>query len=240
MKQLFVILFFVSQVFSQKSGKAIYSVKIDSSFEVTENILKEYLHKAKQSSESVKFVLDFSNNETLFYHNFLEKDETDVKFVLMFCGYTMPIYSNLEEKYCFYNNSETIFFKRNQYLIKKPILNKWKITTEKKVIGKYECYKAICQYEIFNPRGKFTHTAVAWYCPEIPLQSGPKEFGNLPGIIVELHDKNITFGLEKISFFEPNENFIISKPNEGELINFDSFNELVQEKIKILKEDVKE
>lgn len=239
MKQIvFYFLLFCTEVFSQNYGKAIYSVKIDDSFETNENILKEYLYKAKQSSHDIKFVLDFSNNETLYYYDFLEKDGTNVKFVLMFCGYTTPIYSNLIEKHCYYNNSETIFFKKNQYLIKKPILNNWEITNESKVIGEFKCYKAICDYEIFNSKGKFIHTAVAWYCPDIPVQGGPKEFGNLPGLIVELHDKNVTFGLEKINFYKQNEIFI-RMPDEGIKIDLSSFNELVQEKLKILKEEVK-
>lgn len=239
MKQIvFYFLLFYVQVFSQNYGKAIYSVKMDDSFEIDENILKEYLYRAKQSSDDVKFVLDFNNNETLFYHDFLEKDGTDVKFVLMFCGYTTQIYSDLKEKQCYYNNSETIFLKKNQYLIKKPTLNNWEITNERKVIGDLNCYKAICDYEIFNSRGKFTHKAVAWYCPDIPVQGGPKEFGNLPGLIVELHNKNVTFGLEKINFYKQNEIFV-TKPSEGIKIDFYSFNELVKEKLKTLKEEVK-
>ena len=236
---VFYFLFSLSQVFSQNYGKAIYSVKFDNSFEIKENVLKECLDKAKQSSQYVKFVLEFSDNKTLFYHDFLEKDETDIKFVLMFCGYTTSVFSDLSEKYCYYNNTETIFLRKDQYLIKKPLLNNWEITNERKKIGEYECYKAICNYEIFNSRGKFAHTAVAWYCPSIPLHAGPKEFGNLPGLIVELYDKNVTYGLEKINFLKPNE-INVSKPNEGIEIDFNTFNDMIMEKLKILKKEIKE
>ena len=106
------------------------------------------------------------------------------------------------------------------------------------MIGEFICFKAICNYEIYNSRGKFSHKAVAWYCPEIPIQGGPKEFGNLPGLIIELNDKNVTFGLEKININNQNE-ILIAKPDKGIVIDFYSFNELIQEKIKSLREEVK-
>lgn len=57
---------------------------------------------------------------------------------------------------------------------------------------------------------------MAWYCPSIPFNFGPIRYNGLPGMILELTEKNIGYIVEKIEFF--NKPITIKIPNEGEIL----------------------
>lgn len=61
-----------------------------------------------------------------------------------------------------------------------PKMN-WKLLNEKKIIGKYNCTKAVVEF-----RGR---TYTAWYTIEIPISLGPWKFNGLPGLILEVDDE---------------------------------------------------
>ncbi len=103
----------------------------------------------------------------------------------------------------------------------------WKLTKESKMLGEFKCYKALKSKMIKNRTGEFNFEIVAWYAPEIPVKLGPKEYHNLPGLILELKDTHYTFYAEKIQIM-PKEKVRI-KPIEGNTITEDEY------KIKIKK-----
>lgn len=57
----------------------------------------------------------------------------------------------------------------------------WNITEEQKTIDNYVCQKATCT---FGGR-----TYEAWFAPDIPINDGPWKFYGLPGLILEVYDK---------------------------------------------------
>jgi GLPGLI family protein len=81
----------------------------------------------------------------------------------------------------------------------------WKITENKRVIGRYECRKAIWQ--------KNDSTRIyAWYSPEIIPTVGPEGFSGLPGAILGLatEDGGIIYFAKSVEILEPTkENFVI-------------------------------
>ncbi len=60
-----------------------------------------------------------------------------------------------------------------------PSIN-WKLFNEVKYFSNYKCFKATTTF-----RGR---NYVAWYCPEIPISSGPWKLQGLPGLIFEAKD----------------------------------------------------
>ncbi|MES2373279.1 MAG: GLPGLI family protein [Bacteroidota bacterium] len=69
----------------------------------------------------------------------------------------------------------------NTYIITDTIpFIKWDIYDEAKKIGGLNCQKAICRY-----KGR---SYTAWFCPDLPLRTGPWALGGLPGTILEAID----------------------------------------------------
>jgi GLPGLI family protein len=96
----------------------------------------------------------------------------------------------------------------------------WNLTNETKVINGYTCFKAT--KEKYFRLKKTSIIVTAWYCPSIPLNYGPKEFGGLPGLIIELIDGKITYLADKV---EINNNLKIKfKEINGSIISEEEFN----------------
>lgn len=80
----------------------------------------------------------------------------------------------------------------------------WIYFNEAKTIGGYKCLKAQIELPWRSGKdrneGKPTYIVTAWYCPTIPIKQGPKGFGNLPGLILELQDDSVTFQATMVEF----------------------------------------
>ena len=58
----------------------------------------------------------------------------------------------------------------------------WQLEDDTQSILGYQCQKAVCKW-----RGR---NYTAWYTEEIPINDGPYKFCGLPGLIVQIYDKN--------------------------------------------------
>ncbi|HEY4062704.1 MAG TPA: GLPGLI family protein [Puia sp.] len=56
----------------------------------------------------------------------------------------------------------------------------WKIRGDTATFGGLHCQKATCHF-----KGR---DYVAWFCPDLPVHSGPWKLNGLPGVIVDAHD----------------------------------------------------
>jgi GLPGLI family protein len=70
----------------------------------------------------------------------------------------------------------------------------------------------------------FKYPLVAWYCPSIPLNFGPKGYSGLPGLILELQERNTLFGVQNINIAE--KNVIIKKPSDGKIVTQEEFDKI--------------
>ncbi|PTS95810.1 hypothetical protein DBR11_20610 [Pedobacter sp. HMWF019] len=84
----------------------------------------------------------------------------------------------------------------NNYLIEEPLpVIDWKISSEFSVISGLKCQKATAHFKGRN--------YIAWFCQDLPFQSGPWKLSGLPGLIVEAYDtkKEVIFkfdGFEEV------------------------------------------
>jgi GLPGLI family protein len=84
----------------------------------------------------------------------------------------------------------------NDYLIEEPLpMLKWKISKDTSSIAGLNCQKASTHF-----KGR---DYIAWFCPDLPFQSGPWKLSGLPGLIVEAYDtkKEVQFkfdGFEQV------------------------------------------
>ena len=186
------------------SGYAYYIVKpiSDQSSDKTSNLLRDLEPFGDKISESFVFLLEFekSNSQfTLIDTKELQKfSERSVSLAAIRYGYSDTIWQ--KDKIA-YSKTYKDFEHKNPVLLKSYLDDpKWKITSEKKNIDKFVCYKAT--KTLIYKRGKktFSIPMIAWFCPDIPVSIGPAEFGGLPGIILEVQTNKYLYGLKSIHF----------------------------------------
>jgi GLPGLI family protein len=176
-------------------------------------VFKGFSENLENSKEKISFELIFNQNESVY--SYIEAMESDaskgINLTKVFAGNNSVIY---------YNNSTKEILSQttvsdDTYLISKNIV-KWKMTNQSKRINGYECFKAIS----LDVKGKETGI-FAWYAPAIPFNYGPGRFNNLPGLIIELEDKIVTFRAKKIKLNLKTAK--IKKPNKGSRISYQDF-----------------
>lgn len=103
----------------------------------------------------------------------------------------------------------------------------WILIDEEKKIGPYLCKKAIISSD--------DTTVEAWYSPDIAIPDGPMDYWGLPGLIVELQYKNLTYKLTSINY---KTNYSISKPTKGKVIKKLDFQNMEKEKLQELENGI--
>lgn len=175
------------------------------------SVIGEMYAKQIKAAKFLEFKLTFNDSVSKFENiKSLGLDETDVSSALTAsrCKKEKFVY---KDSIC-QNNPEGAFVE-DKYIIVSPLQKKWTLTNESKNIDKYTCYKATTDYVVVNSKGEFTHPVVAWYCPELSYQFGPAGYGGLPGLILELQERNNLFGATKIEFKASEEKIIV--PTKG-------------------------
>lgn len=221
-KFIFFTLLFATCCFSQTNYvKVQYGLKIgfDEGFSNAEG-LKEYYTNAQKGAELVSFEL--VANKTASYFKMVEviKNE-EAKFATAFSEASTSFYTtNGTSNKIKYVNSYL-----GEYRISYNDKTEWKLENESKYIDNYLCYKANSEQVVVNSEGTFKHLIVAWYCPSIPFSYGPKGYVGLPGLILELQVRNITWGATKIEL--SNVESIIEKPTKGKLITEEEYKKML-------------
>ncbi len=211
------------------SGKAQYNLTVthNPKFDALSDRLKSHLLKSEEEANSLIFCLNFTANESSFAT--CSKDEA-IKSGL-FTKSNKTVHANFETKVLSYNNSSGASgsVKENTYIIEEKRDYIWVLTKETKVIDGYTCYKATTTY-IYETKIPEEITVTAWYCPTIPFQTGPNGYFGLPGLIMELQDKNTVFGLVELSLSK--ETIKLEKPKPAIVISKLDYTNLINQKIK--------
>ena len=76
----------------------------------------------------------------------------------------------------------------------------WEITGKTKKIGNYTCRQAKTTEKLYSRQGHFFYKdVVAWFTPDIPISFGPKNYNGLPGLILQIEDREYTLPAIKIN-----------------------------------------
>lgn len=106
---------------------------------------------------------------------------------------------------------------------------KWEITNQTKKIGNYICRQAIAREKLFSRQGYYYYkNVVAWFTPEIPVSFGPKNYTGLPGLILQIEDKEYTLTAVKINL-NPKENLEIKKVDDDKVISEEESHNRIKE-----------
>ena len=234
---VFITYFLVLNSQNTIQGKVVYTISMNPiSNKSVDSILKKqktpkhiqpYVRKMLQNSKDVMGVLLFSNAESLYQVEDKMKSEGTVMSVTYLAA-------GAKSKY--YSNSKEIdYFKQievgESLRVEMPVLE-WSITQETKMIGNYQCFKAVARQKVRDD--KPTRMVEAWFTPMIPVNFGPKEYFGLPGLILEIsHDQ---FFIKATSItLNPKEEIKIEKPNKGKRMTEKEYTEMSKQFFKNLE-----
>jgi GLPGLI family protein len=214
---IFTLLILVNyNLISQNTNVVSYGVIFENVIENDENLKNSFFFKLiLESQNDIKFELKFNDSVSSFKakENLKLDNRNKVKMA-----------SNLivEGEY-FRNIKSNIIINKaygiNHYIDKDLV---WLISSENKTIDSIVCYKATSVKKIENSKGSLSFPITAWFAPSIPYQYGPSVFGGLPGLIVELHERNFVILLNKITF---NTNEEVEKFPTKNIISEEEYNE---------------
>ena len=222
MKKIIILLFLTINSYAQiQSGKIEYKLVIGYDEKLSNDaILKPYLEKAQEGAKQISFFLSFNKEASFFKMNDFVKDE-NTEFAKAFSVATNSYYTlaNSEKKIKQVDNHF------GQFIVNYNEKTEWKLENETKYIGEHLCYKASSEQIVINSKGTFKHPITAWYCPNIPFSFGPKGYTALPGLILELQERNLIYGAFKIDLKK--ENDIIAEPKKGKVLTEEEYNKII-------------
>lgn len=174
--------------------------------------LKTQLKDMLLLRDSLIFGLTINGSESVFY-----LDLNKVSKYSKLKGYNSTIQS-FGSSY-FFKSSDTKEILENKiedknYLISsKQTKFNWTLHNESKKIGDYLCFKASTIKNGKDLRGYHKKDVIAWYCPELSFSTGPKDYGNLPGLILELKEGDLIYYAIEVNFRDKLRKF--KKPSRG-------------------------
>jgi GLPGLI family protein len=236
MKNIFIVLMIClsPDLSSQnKAGFAIYNLYFNMDEEIMEGDKKfGYIQMAIDAAKETEYKLNFKNNEANFYQvPNLDLDKLALNMLNIMAGTPKNLYLSLDKRIVVSElNSDGFVIKANEFVVLDSLSFEWKITNETKKIGEYICYKANA---VKKGKDGF-ETIVAWFCPKLPFSFGPSKYGGLPGLILELHERNVAFVIK--SFTLKNENEIgITIPKAKKTLTQDDYFKMLQERYETLE-----
>lgn len=195
----------------ESTGRAIYSMAILDNERVNDYLtMLGFTVETYKVAEGVRLFLDFDRQGAVFYQDEINAmSGRNQRMINAFTGVPAQISWWQDSTNAYRLSKRSPPFQHEDYIIKYGLLkdethNGWTIMDESKEIGGYVCYKAIRTNIRYAPQSgeKFIFPIEAWFCPELPFPYGPKQYGGLPGLIMELQDENMHFGLVELSFVE--------------------------------------
>jgi len=194
------------------------------------NAYKRSIDETRKQAQNLRFELVFNQNESFFSlvkDLPLDRDASAVKMAMVIFDGDKIYYTNLKEAY---------------RIEQKPLLGKdfqvkthfkdmnWELVEEKKQILGYDCYKAIGKrYAMSKNYETFGTEIVAWYCPEIPVRTGPFEAVGLPGLVLQLDLKGRSVVFEDLDF---GKEIQVENPIKGDVISQKEYDSIYKKRVK--------
>lgn len=194
MKSLIFLIFTVS-LFAQNSGKVTYKVLMPISDKAIGSESELFFNNVKKKGEQYTYVLDFNQTQSHFYLNDMlvdnSTDGTEINNIALILAGMENFYDS--------NTQKSIDVNKSGVLLEGKTKINWVIFTESKMISNYVCYKAEFTKSYKSHNGNdVTEIITAWFAPVLPYQYGPKGYNGLPGLVLELNEKYVTFFVDVI------------------------------------------
>lgn len=224
-----IVFFYTVLVFSQNNYIIHYKIEpthgsIEESEEVKNSRLKYLYQDLDEALLSLKGKLIINGSASSFViESEYSKNPRALRLAKSYAG-NAEYYYGIDDSL---NVIKKSFLNEDFFIINNFVLD-WTITDEFKMVDNYKCFKAIAMKSLIIKGKEQKHQITAWFCPEVPISFGPKEFRGLPGLIFELFDDKIKFNLDKIEL--KFEKIILNKKVNKDFITQKEFDKIVAEK----------
>ncbi|MEQ8905587.1 GLPGLI family protein [Ekhidna sp.] len=106
----------------------------------------------------------------------------------------------------------------------------WKVSSEMKMVGKYQAIKATSMRD--------TIPVIAWFTPQIPVSLGPGNYRGLPGMILHLdvNDGQETITATNLDIRALTDEETIVVPDKGKRVTREEFEKIREEKMEEMRE----
>ncbi len=253
-------------VYESKTSSADFKARMAGNKEMTPDMQKSMEERMKKMFEKT-FVLNFDKSASIYKEE--EKLEAPgqssgggMRMMNSMMGGGGTLYKNVKDK-SYVTDKE---FMGKEFLIKDTLTTlKWKMESETRVIGGYNCFKAtaarpVSKSDFRNYRLKKEKTPeekaaekdkktnfmddmempkeiiiTAWYTPEIPLNQGPESYWGLPGLILEVNDGKTVVLCSKV-VMNAKDKVEIVPPAKGKVVTQNEYDEIVVKKMEEWKE----
>lgn len=183
---------------------------------------KDFAENYLKIDNEVQQELIYKKNEAIFKPISNEDD-----------GYLLSLYKSNQG--IFYKNIK----KNLNYQYKTKHLKTFKITNTPVIWKKTKFFNTILGYRCYKALGTFDnpqtldeeYTIEAWFTSKIPVPFGPKGYGDLPGLILELNVANNHYIAIDIDEFA---DIQIDEPTNGEKISKKEYQQFLDEKFNSL------
>lgn len=185
--------------------------------------IREMVFKRLEGNSKSDMALAFNDVMSCYQAQNVEEKDNDPRVKSMGSTVGKTFFKNLRSS--MYTSQENVMGKP---FVVEDTLKKinWKLTGDSKQFGKLNCQKAIATI------GKYE--VEAWFAMEIPVSSGPANYWGLPGLIIELKEKNgRTFTFKEFINEKPNESQM-SLPKEGKKVSQKEYDNILAQKTKEL------
>lgn len=239
-------------------GKAVYkthrksNIRLESTTIAKNPEIEEQLKARMAKMFQKTFILNFNRTESTYKEdvkldqpNMPQANGIVTTLSIVGGGGSDIYYKNIKEK----RVAIKVDMMGKIFLIKDDLQEfDWEMTGETKNIGNYTVYKAIWEREVesvsmsmVNGESKETtemkkQTTIAWYTLDIPISNGPRQYGGLPGLILEINDGNQTIVCTEI-VLNPEDKLSIKEPEKGKVINREKFKKISKDKSKEMMEN---
>lgn len=172
-----------------------------------------------------------------------------MRFIMRGVDANYQMYKNLEEG----RKVEQQEFMDKKFLIKDELDQfTWKMTGEQKQLGSYLVMKAVMEDSVEAPRQwgqrnregaegqaegqrprreMIARTIEAWFTPQIPVPTGPAQYGQLPGLILEMKigDNHVIRAVSvEVKDIDEKE---LAEPTKGKEVTQEEYRQIVREKM---------
>lgn len=187
-----LMLFKIFLCISQNTKKIEYGLLFNLEEINDEKMKNSFLLKTiNETKDDIKFELIF--NDTISFFKTKEQLNIPNKSKIYLASNMV-----IEGEY-FFNKSSLMLLHRISdisYIVDNKL--NWILHNEEKMIDNIKCYKATSEKIVINSKGKFVYPITAWYAPDLPYSFGPGMFVGLPGLVLEVRDRNFVIFAKKI------------------------------------------